>query len=118
MNEILSKVLRIGVFTACGLAVFSGILYLCQNGLSSMPDLTHFSYDEAHPADYTTLSGVWNGLCSWDPRSWIQLSIIVLILTPIMRVVFSLVEFIREKDLTYVAITAVVLAVIVLNAVL
>ena len=117
MNDILAKVLRIGVFTACGLAIFSGILFLCRYGMAELPDFTHFSYDEAHPADYTTLAGIRHGLVTFDPRSWIQLSIIALILTPVMRVVFSLIEFLKEKDWLYVGITFIVLMVILLNAV-
>ena len=38
-------------------------------------------------------------------------------MTPIMRVVLSLVDFVQERDWLYAAITAVVLAIIIVNSI-
>ncbi|EJX08966.1 membrane protein containing DUF1634 [gut metagenome] len=46
-----------------------------------------------------------------------QLGVLALILTPIMRVVLSLFDFLQERDWLYAAITAIVLAVILVNSV-
>lgn len=51
-----------------------------------------------------------------NSRSWIQTGVIVLILTPVMRVVLSLFDFLRERDWLYAVITSVVLAVIIANS--
>ena len=45
------------------------------------------------------------------------MGVIVLILTPILRVVLSLFDFLRERDWLYSIITAIVLAVILCNSV-
>ena len=113
---LISKTLRIGVSIACVIAAVGGIIYLVSHGGDPMPDYTHFSYAEAHPAEYTTLGGIFAGLGRMDARSWIQLGVIVLILTPILRVLLSLVDFLKERDWLYAAITAAVLAVIVSNS--
>ena len=83
-----------------------------------MPDYTRFSYTdpEFHPADYTTLDGILSGIGEMNSRSWIQTGVIVLILTPVMRVVLSLFDFLRERDWLYAVITSVVLAVIIANS--
>ena len=82
-----------------------------------MVDYTHFDYDEALPAAYTTLQGIWEGLLAMKSQSWIQLGVIALILTPILRVIFSLIDFLEERDWLYAGITAVVLAIIISNSI-
>ena len=52
------------------------------------------------------------GVLALDPRAVIQLGLLLLIATPIARVAFSLLAFIRQRDRTYVVITAIVLAVL------
>ena len=47
---------------------------------------------------------------------WMQLGVVVLMLTPIMRVVLSLVDFSIQRDWLYVGITAIVLIVIIVNS--
>lgn len=118
LQQLIGNTLRWGVTIACVIAAIGGGLYLWRHGCEPMPDYTHFSYGESqyHPEEYTTLSGIWNGVLNGTARSWIQLGVIALILTPIVRVVLSLVDFIHERDWLYSAITAVVLAVIVSNS--
>lgn len=118
LQQLIGNTLRWGVSIACVLAAAGGALYLWRHGSEPMPDYTHFSYTDpaCHPAEYTTLSGIFHGMLSGSARSWIQLGVIVLLLTPIMRVVLSLADFIREHDWLYAFITAVVLAVIVSNS--
>ena len=82
-----------------------------------MPDYSTFSYADAHPAEYTTLSGIWQGVCSMNAMSWIQMGVIALLLTPIVRVLLSLVGFLSERDWLYSVITAIVLAVIIANSI-
>lgn len=118
MQQLIARTLRWGVGLACAIATIGGVLYLLRHGSEPLPDYTHFSYDapENHPAEYTTLSGIWQGVFSGTARSWIQLGVIVLILTPVMRVLLSLVEYLREHDWLYAFITSVVLAVILCNS--
>ncbi|MBX5465524.1 MAG: DUF1634 domain-containing protein [Clostridia bacterium] len=48
-----------------------------------------------------------------DPLALIDLGILVLVLTPIARVLLSVFVFLRERDLTYTLVTLFVLAVLV-----
>lgn len=114
---LISRTLRIGVSVACVIAAIGGAIYLWKHGAETMPDYTGFSYDEAHPQEYTTLSGIWAGICAMNAQSWIQMGVISLLLTPILRVALSLVDFIKEHDWIYAAITAIVLSIIIGNSV-
>jgi uncharacterized membrane protein len=46
------------------------------------------------------------------PEAVIQLGLLILIATPVARVIFSLVGFVLERDRVYVAITLAVLAIL------
>lgn len=118
MQVVISNTLRWGVTIASVIAFVGGILYLCSHGTEPMPDYQHFAYGEAataHP-EYTTPSGIIDGLCHGSAYSWIQLGVVCLLLTPIMRVVLSLIDFVREHDWLYATISAIVLGVIISNS--
>lgn len=116
IKQLIGNTLRIGVFTACFIALIGGIIYLWKHGADPMPDYSHFAYEDAHPAEYTTLSGIWQGILDMNAYSWIQAGVIALLLTPILRVTLSLFDFLRERDWLYAIITAVVLAIIISNS--
>lgn len=77
----------------------------------------NFSYAAPHSADFTTLGGILGGFFNFTPIGWIQTGVLILILTPVMRVALSLLDFLKERDWLYAVITAVVLAVIIVNSV-
>ncbi|GLV59178.1 hypothetical protein KDH_60060 [Dictyobacter sp. S3.2.2.5] len=62
-----------------------------------------------------TLGQVGAGLLILRPQAFIMLGLLLLIATPIVRVAASLVMFIKERDYTYVVITAVVLAILIFS---
>ena len=113
MNELIGNTLRIGVFTACIIALLSGIYYLATTSGHPVPDYTTF---HKGAVSYTTFEGIVRGAFSLSATEWMQLGVVVLMLTPIMRVVLSLVDFSIQRDWLYVAITAIVLVVIIVNS--
>ena len=116
IKQLIGNTLRIGVFTACFIALVGGIIYLWKHGADPMPDYSHFSYNDAHPEAYTTLGGIWACILDMNAYSWIQAGVIALLLTPILRVTLSLFDFLRERDWLYAFITSVVLAIIISNS--
>jgi len=56
-----------------------------------------------------TVGGVIAGALSFKGAGFIQLGLLLLILTPIARVIFSIAGFAKEKDFLYVAVTTIVL---------
>ena len=51
-----------------------------------------------------------HGIASLGGRSIIELGLLVLIATPIVRVALSVILFAKERDVTYVVVTVIVLA--------
>ena len=106
---------RIGVVLACIVAAIGGIIYLVHHGAEPMPDYTQFHIDKE--AAHTSLEGIFSGLAAGSASEWIQLGVVLLILTPIVRILLSLFDFARERDWLYVGITALVFLVILLNSI-
>jgi uncharacterized membrane protein len=105
--------LRTGVMLAASIVVLGGILYLlhaheAQPG-GPRPDYQHF---RAEPAQFTTLSGVLHGVAALNPESIIMLGLLVLIATPVARVVLCIVGFLFERDRLYAAISTIVLLIL------
>ncbi len=117
IQQLIGNTLRWGVILACLLASIGGVYYLVQHGLDTVPDYRHFDVaSAAAQSNITTFTGLWQGILHGDAASCIQVGVIVLILTPVARVVLSLFDFIVEQDWLYVAITALVLGIIVSNS--
>jgi Predicted membrane protein len=112
LQRIIGTLLRIGVVTASIIALIGGVIYLFVHGMETMPDYGRF-HNEA--PIYTHLSGIISGVFSLDARSIMQLGVVVLIMTPIMRVFCSLFSFGLERDRMYVVITFIVLSIILFS---
>jgi uncharacterized membrane protein len=109
MNLAVSKLLRFGVIFSSILVFFGGILYL-RNPLRSAPKYSHF------PAESTSLqrvSGVLRDAVHLDANSVIQLGLLFLIATPVVRVAFCVVGFARQRDRLYIVISSSVLLILI-----
>lgn len=73
---------------------------------------------EGMPSQVVPLADISALLGKLDPAAYLSLGLIVLIATPFVRVLGSIVAFARERDGRYVLITAVVFAVMCLSVVL
>jgi uncharacterized membrane protein len=105
----LATLLRVGVFAAAALVLAGGVLYLVKYG--ALPP--HHATYTGEPDDLKRVSGIVRGAFALSGRGLIQLGLLVLIATPVARVGFSLYAFARQRDRTYVLITAVVLVLLV-----
>jgi uncharacterized membrane protein len=108
----IGQVLRIGVITASSIALLGGILYLVQQGAASIPEYSVF---KGEGAGYTSFRGIFQGVANGNATEIIQLGVLVLLATPILRIFFSLVAFAIEKDKLYVVITTIVLGIILFS---
>jgi uncharacterized membrane protein len=106
MRVVLGIVLRGGVLFSAAIVFAGGVLYLLHHG-SSHPAYGRFA---GEPSELRNIGAIARGAAGFNGRSLIQLGVLLLIATPISRVTFSLVEFGLERNWRYVAITAIVLA--------
>lgn len=112
IQTIIGWVLRIGVIVSISVVFIGGALYLYRhNGI--IPNYTKFN----GVPSFVQLHGIVNGILSLKGRSIIQAGIVLLIATPILRIVFSTIGFILEKDYLYMGISLLVLFIIILSSV-
>ena len=113
MQQLISSTLRVGVMTACCIAILSGTYYLICHGSEPIPNYYTF---HGEPSSLTSLSGIFGGLLHLKAANWIQLGVLVLMLTPITRIILSLFDFAHQRDWLYVTITMIVFLVILSNS--
>ena len=90
-----------------------GIFYLIRYH-STSPGYRVF---RGEPADLRSVSGILADAIELRSRGLIQLGLLLLVATPVARVVFSVFAFARQHDLTYVVLTLIVLAVLIYSLV-
>lgn len=105
----ISVILRTGVSIAGAVVFLGGIVYLLRHG----GEAVNYRQFYGEPAADRKIGGIVAGTLAFQGRSIIQLGVLLLIATPIVRVAFSMVGFAMERDRTYVVITAIVLAVLI-----
>ncbi|WP_394522326.1 DUF1634 domain-containing protein [Lacrimispora sp. JR3] len=100
----ISKTLRAGVVLSAVITGFGLVLFLLT-GNSGYPG-------ESFP---TSLVGIMEGLLAFKPYAIILSGLLVLILTPVLRVGVSIITFLKEKDHLYAMITATVFVILIIS---
>jgi uncharacterized membrane protein len=106
VEQLIGRLLQIGVLIAALVALIGGIMLLTTHG-STLADFRVF---RAEPDALRSLGGIVRGAFSLDSTAVVQLGLLLLIMTPVARVAFTLVAFAIQRDRMYVLITFVVLA--------
>jgi uncharacterized membrane protein len=105
IDEIMSVLLRTGVVLAGLIVLVGGALFLARHPVP----LTDYHAFKGEPQEFRTISGIFHEALAFRGRGLIQLGLLVLIATPITRVVFSVFAFLYERDWKYVGFTLIVL---------
>jgi uncharacterized membrane protein len=108
IENIIGAMLRIGVVLSTAFVLAGGVWYLLRSG-HERPAYGTFL---GEPARLRSVTGIIRGALEFDPQSWIQLGLLLLIATPVARVVFSIGAFAAQRDRTYVVITLIVAAIL------
>jgi uncharacterized membrane protein len=108
METIMGRLLQAGVLLASTVVLVGGFLYLREK--------------DGKPVNYRTFTGesaslrhptqLLHLLAAGDAAAIIQLGILLLIATPVARVLFAVIGFTMEQDRLYVCISVVVLGVL------
>ena len=108
---LLGRLLQVGVAIAGVVVLAGGVLYLLRHG-GGRP---HYGTFVGEPVELRSLTGILGATMAMRGRGIIQLGLLLLIATPVARVAFSLLAFLRERDRAYVVITSFVLALLLLS---
>jgi uncharacterized membrane protein len=108
LDASIGTLLRAGTLSSAFVILLGGVLYLARHS-QDRPDYHTF---HGVPAHLHTFSGIFSGAFHGESLAIIQLGLLMLIATPIARVLFSVIAFLAERDYLYVVISAIVLAVL------
>ncbi len=105
----IGMLLRIGMLASAAVILLGGVAFLIRHGRSTI------DYRAFHgaPPGLNTLAGIASGAMHGHALAIVQLGLVMLIATPIARVVFSVYAFLSERDYLYVVISSIVLVVLI-----
>ena len=105
LEVFVGNLLRVGVLTAAAVVLAGGTIYLWRHGLA-VPQYKSFL---GEPANLRSVTGILGNVFLGSGRGVIQLGVLLLIATPVFRVVLLLFGFAFERDRMYAAVSLVVL---------
>jgi uncharacterized membrane protein len=111
LDAQIGTLLRAGTMSSAFVILLGGVLYLARHG-HDRPDYYTF---HGVPTQLHTLSGILSGAFHGESLAIIQLGLLMLIATPIARVLFSVIAFLVEHDSLYVVVSGIVLAVLLFS---
>lgn len=103
--------LRVGVLTAALVVFIGGVMYL-RHPFVKVPD--YHTFHATVPQDRSA-RGVFVGVLQGKDLAIVQLGMLLLIATPIGRVIFAIVGFGAERDWLYTVVSLIVLAVLIFS---
>ena len=111
LENLIGKLLRVGVLSAAAVVTVGGIAYLYGHHSQKVNFRTFV------PDGHTmrTLAGIAHSAMQLQPEGLIQFGLLLLIATPIARVVMATIGFALEKDRLYTVVSAIVLAILIFS---
>lgn len=109
LNRSVGNLLRVGVILSVVTSLF-GFIKLFLEGFKMPKDYTSLEI----PGDNIWRT-FWNSLMNFEGMAIIQLGILILIFTPLVRILFALIGYLKEKDYTYVVISFIVLGIMLVS---
>lgn len=111
IEVILGNLLRIGVVVSGSVVALGAAIYLLRHGFE-MP--TYHMFNPA-ASGFSNFGDLFKGLIAFESVAIIELGILLLIATPVLRVLFSVFAFAYEKDYMYVFFTVIVLLILIFS---
>ncbi len=108
LEQTVGNLLRAGVSAAAVVVLIGAVVYLAQNWRGT-PDYASF---HVGPDALNSFGGTFRGILALDGRALIQGGLLLLLATPIARVMLALVAFAVQRDWRYTFVTAVVLSIL------
>ena len=111
MDAAMGRLLQVGVLIASAVVLVGGALSLWGNRAARV-DYRTFASEPARLREWgQLLPAVGRG----EPAAIVQIGVLLLIATPVARVVFAMVAFAIQRDRLYVGISFVVLLVLMVG---
>lgn len=111
IQSLIGNLLRAGVYISMAIVIIGGIIYLFDHA-SEKIDYAAFDVDKV---SLKTVGAIFSEVLTFNGVAVVQFGLLMLIFTPIARVLMAVISFFIEKDYLYVLIGLIVLAIIMLS---
>lgn len=108
IQSLVGNLLRIGVYISMAIVILGGVIYLFDHGREKI-DYAVFDIDKV---SLKTVAAIFEEVITFKGVAIVQFGLLMLIFTPIARVIMAVVSFFIEKDYLYVLIGLIVLSII------
>lgn len=110
LELVISNTLRIGVWSSFWISLFGIVLLIFQNGqqiidAKKLPEI---------PQKFSFVA-LLEGIKTFDATQITMLGVLLLLITPLLRVIFALFAYQQQKNKQYVWITFIVLVIIMIS---
>jgi uncharacterized membrane protein len=109
METIMGRLLQAGVLLASAVVLIGGTLYLKANAHHPV----NYRNFASEPSNLREPVQLLHLLAQGNAAAIIQLGVLLLIATPIARVIFAVAGFALERDRLYILVSLIVLAVLI-----
>jgi uncharacterized membrane protein len=106
LEQLMGILLRSGVLLSAFVVAIGAVMFLFHHGIQH----PHFALFQGQPLELRSVGTIVVAAFHLQPLAIIQFGLLLLIATPITRVLFSLLSFTVQRDWMYIGITAVVLS--------
>ena len=106
LELLIGMLLRVCVIATSVVVVAGAALYLP----AALDDRVSYARFRGEPAAFRSVAGIVRDAITGDGRAIVEAGLLLLVVTPILRVALSALGFLRERDHLYVALTLAVLA--------
>ncbi len=111
VETIIGNLLAAGVLLSALIVFCGGVIFLMNHGKSSPP----YQVFHGEPASLTSIPAIVRYAFQLHGAGLIQLGLLVLIATPVARVIFSIFGFAAEGDRMYAIFTFIVLVILLFS---
>jgi uncharacterized membrane protein len=111
VDAVISTLLRAGLVASAALVLAGAVLYLTRHGGEGAA----YHVFRGEPPGFREIKGIVEATSRFRGRGFIMAGLILLIATPIARVAFSVVAFLRQRDHVYMIVTLIVLVVLLFS---
>lgn len=108
LEIFIGNLLRVGVLISAVVVAVGGVLYLAQHGR----EMVNYQVFHSELPELRNLAGICIAALHLRSDGIMQLGLVLLIATPIARVVLAVVGFYLEGDRLYVVVSLIVLAIL------
>ena len=108
MAAAVGNLLRAGVVAAAATVLVGAALYLVRHGSAA----AHYAVFSGEPSDLRSVAGILGDVLAFKSRGILQFGFLLLIATPVLRVVAAGVGFLRQRDWLYAGVVTGVLGIL------